>query len=206
MGGRGSIKLIDPSTGVVMQSYTEGYAKPRVVRDLAGSSDGTQFLTICDHKGRERQVHLWSRTGGPPRSVSGAASQARSIAFSRQGGEFGIGYKSGHIARHDARTRDHLPSAEGSGENAHPCKIRALLYTSDDRYLLSVNSDSNYRWHMYLRVWDTRTNEVVNHMTGRSDILSLDLSLDGKRLLVVRRPEDAPRRIEVWSTEQLFPD
>jgi WD40 repeat protein len=211
----GRTELLNASTGEVLATYrTESL---RRVYGIAVSPDRERFLTHCAHDARSSSfrhvAHLWSIQGAsPPVGLTVgnfAVSSVRAIAVSPKG-EFAVGNSSGLIVRADGLTGevtyDGIQSGEGhQGMAVGGRGVSAMQYTLDGRYLLSVEK-SGRSIDVRLRVWDLEENAHVNsHLVGLGNFTSLDLSPDGKYLLVARETGVGKTQVEAWAAEAFIP-
>lgn len=207
------IDLWDPSSEEPVRVIRPVHSKTKAI---TFSTDGKRVITGHLHG----IIHIWdTATGKLVETLNGHASQVNCVQCS-QDGKWIISCSSDHTIR----LWDAASGAPSGILEGHTKDIVCLSASSDSRLLISLarlpnsrfprtqpelfekNWDTNYDERgCEIMVWDLVTKKLLQKITGQNWVSWLQLSPDGRRILVAGKTQTYENQLQLWDRETYKP-
>ncbi len=143
------------------------------------SNDGKHFAQSCD--GFQTSIRLTDLSSDRSWLLDGHPSKVNAIAFSPDFSLLAIAGNDGNAYLFDPKTRFLKQTLDGDGS-----RLTALTFGPDSKTMLTGDENG------VLRRWDLSTGAMLDHQKlteGSNDLDKIEVSANGKELLVISRSE-----------------
>lgn len=192
-GGDSKIRIRNVETGQVERVF-EGHddgVHGTGVRSVAFSPDGKRIVS----GGGDATTRIWNaKTGELVHTLSGHQNSVNSVAFSPDGKRIVSGGGDG-MRIWNAVTGNLLVHSSAEGFST---AMRSVAFSPDGKRVVSGDSDNT------IRLWWTKTGELVRKLEGFLDVWSVAFSPDGNHIVAgstIHNTQDRWKTLQIWNAE-----